>query len=262
MNYYGTEKQQRLQRQCDEAQSMIAATPGLVQAGRFFSVDDIDRIDWAFVEDRLASDGVFGFRMMPTTRIDEIREKLGSSYRMDLWSVFSADRDTAIAACTSILETDLPDGLTRVDLTDHSEEEAIRLIQTCMAENGIAPFSGAMLIGQVVPAATLAFADADGHINATAHANMAFNSHSRHRGTAWVGLITVAALARGRGLGRSINAMAIMAAVERLGANAVVEFVHADNTVSRRMIESCGLRVDPTLVCGLAVPTVDARFTT
>lgn len=262
MNYYGTEKQQRLQRQCDEAQSIIAATPGLVQAGRFFSVDDIDRIDWAFVEDRLASDGVFGFCMMPTTRIEEIREKLGSSYRLDLWSVFSADRDTAIAACKSLLEADLPDGVTRVDLTDHSADEAIRLVQTCMAENGIAPFSGAMLIGKVVPAATLAFADVDGHIAATAHANMPFNSHSRHRSSAWVGLITVAAQLRGRGLGRSINALAIMAAAEGLGANAVVEFVHAENAASRRMIESCGLRLDPELVCGLAVQTVDARFTT
>ncbi|TLX16317.1 GNAT family N-acetyltransferase [Rhizobium sp. MHM7A] len=262
MNYYGTEKQQRLQRQCDEAQSMIAVTPGLVQAGRFFSVDDIDRIDWAFVEDRLANDGVFGFRMVPSNRVEEIREKLGSSYRLDLWSVFSANRDTAIAACTSVLQSGLPDGLKRIDLTNNSEGEAIRLIQTCMAENSIAPFSGAMLIGNVLPAATLAFADADGHIVATAHANMGFNSHSRHRSTAWVGLITVAPQARGRGLGRSINAMAIMAAVEDLGADAVVEFVHADNTVSRRMIEACGLRLDPRLVCGLAVPTVDARFTT
>jgi len=34
MNYYGTERQQRLQRLADEAQARIAATPGLVQAGR------------------------------------------------------------------------------------------------------------------------------------------------------------------------------------------------------------------------------------
>ncbi|TCU20484.1 GNAT family N-acetyltransferase [Rhizobium sullae] len=261
MNYYGTEKQQRLQRQCDEAQAMIAATPGLVQAGRFFSVDDIDRIDWAFVEDRLASDGLFGFRMMPTTRIEEVHEKLGPSYRLDRWSVFSADRDTAIAACTPILEADLPDGLTRIGLIDDSGDAAIRLIQIGMAENGIAPFSGAMLLGKIVPAVTVAFADTDSRIVATAHANMAFNAYSKHRSTAWAGLITVAAQQRRRGLGRSINALAIMAALENLGANAIVEFVHSDNTASRRMIESCGLRLDPTLVCGLAVPIVDARFT-
>ncbi|MCA1368671.1 GNAT family N-acetyltransferase [Bradyrhizobium sp. BRP14] len=241
---------------------MISATPGLAQAGRFFSVDDIDLIDWAFVEDRLARDGVFGFRLIPSDRVEEIRKKLGSSYRLDLWNVYSADRSTAIAACTSIMEAGLPDGLTRVDLTDHSAEVATGLIQICMAENGIAPFSGAMLLGKVIPAATLAIADADGHIVATAHANRSFNAHSRHRSTAWVGLITVETQRRGSGLGRSINALAIMAAFDRLGANAVVEFVHADNTVSRRMIEACGLRLDPALVCGLAVPTVDARFTT
>ncbi|WP_028744666.1 hypothetical protein [Rhizobium mesoamericanum] len=64
MTYYGSEKQQRLQRQSDEAQNMIAATPGLVQAGRFFSTDNLDLIDWAFVDERLAKDGVFGFRMV------------------------------------------------------------------------------------------------------------------------------------------------------------------------------------------------------
>ncbi len=135
------------------------------------------------------------------------------------------------------MEADLPDGLTRVDLINDPEDEAIRLVQICMAENSIAPFSGAMLLGKVVPAVTVAFADTDGRIVATAHANMAFNAHSKFRSTAWVGLITVAAQQRRCGLGRSINALAIMEAFESLGADAIVEFVHSDNTASRRMIE-------------------------
>ncbi|MBB3541977.1 MULTISPECIES: GNAT family N-acetyltransferase [unclassified Rhizobium] len=262
MTYYGTEKQQRLQRQSDEAQPKIAATPGLVQAGRFFSVDNFDLIDWAFVDERLAQDGVFGFRMMSATRIEDIRLKLGPSYRVDVWSVCRADRTAATRACTAILKDDIPGGLTRVNLTADPGDDAVGAIQTCMAENGIAPFSGAMLAGNIVPAVTIALADAQGHVVATAHANMPFNTHSKHSGTAWVGLIAVAAQQRGKGLGRLINALAVRAAFETLGADEVVEFVHADNIISRRMIEACGLRLDPSILCGLATPIVDARFTT
>ncbi|MEK1894993.1 MAG: GNAT family N-acetyltransferase [Rhizobium sp.] len=262
MNYYGTEKQQRLQRQSDEAQARIAATPGLVQAGRFFSFDDFDRIDWAFVDERLAKDGVFGFRMMPATRIEDIRQKLGSSYRVDVWTVFRADRTTAVAACTPIAAAGLPDRLTFLDVLARPEDETVRRIQLCMAGNGIAPFSADMLLGKIVPAVTVAVADEDGNIVATAHANLPFNTHSSYRGVAWVGLITVTADQRGKGLGRVVNALAIMAAFEKLGADEVVEFVHADNTASRRMIGSCGLRLDPAILCCLATPIVDARFTT
>ena len=261
MTYYGSEKQQRLQRQSDEAQTMIAATPGLVQAGRFFSVDNFDLIDWAFVAERLAKDGVFGFRMMPATRVEDIRAKLGPSYRVDVWNVCKADRNTATVACTPTLKADIPSGLTRLNLTA-DPDEAIRSVQTCVAENEIVPFSGAMLAGKVVPAVTIALADDHGNIVATAHANMPFNAYSSHRGTAWVGLIAVAAQQRGNGLGRLINALAIRGAFETLGADEVVEFVHADNTVSRRMIEACGLRLDPAILCGLATPLVDPRFTT
>lgn len=258
MNYYGTERQQRLQRLADEAQARIAATPGLVQAGRFFSVDSFDLIDWTFVDDRLAKDGVFGFRMMPAARIEDIRQKLGQTYRLDVWNVCKAERNTAMTACTPILQGGIPPALQPIGLTD----EAIQRIQASMADGGIAPFSGAMLRGKIVPAVTIALVDRKDDIVATAHANMPFNAHSRYRGTAWVGLITVAAQQRGNGIGRLVNALAIRAAFETLGADEVVEFVHADNTVSRRMIEACGLQLDPKILCGLATPKDDSRFTT
>ncbi len=112
-----------------------------------------------------------------------------------------------------------------------------------------------------MPAVTIGLADASGRIVATAHANMSFSDHSKYRSTAWVGLIAVTAQQRGRGVGRYVNALAITAAVNVLGAHTVVEFVRADNTPSRRMIESCGLRLDPALLCGLATPAANARFT-
>ncbi|MBZ9788871.1 hypothetical protein K9B32_01835 [Rhizobium sp. 3T7] len=41
-----------------------------------------------------------------------------------------------------------------------------------MTDNGIAPLSAYMLLGKIVPAVTVALADGDGNIVATAHANM------------------------------------------------------------------------------------------
>ncbi|WP_040677211.1 hypothetical protein [Rhizobium mesoamericanum] len=78
---YCSKKQQRLQRRSDEAQTMVAASPGLVQAGRFYSTDNLDLIDWTFVDERLAKDGVFGFRTVPAMRIEDIRERLGGTTR-------------------------------------------------------------------------------------------------------------------------------------------------------------------------------------
>jgi hypothetical protein len=46
-----------------------------------------------------------------------------------------------------------------------------------------------------------------------------------------------------------------------LDADHIYELVTASNAPSRRMVESCGLRLDPTIVSGMAVPGDSGRFT-
>ncbi|MBL6430524.1 MAG: hypothetical protein HPM95_02065 [Alphaproteobacteria bacterium] len=55
--------------------------------------------------------------------------------------------------------------------------------------------------------------------------------------------------------------MMVVAAFRDLGASHVYELVSAANEVSRRMVEACGLRHAPDLVCGLATREQAARFT-
>lgn len=59
----------------------------------------------------------------------------------------------------------------------------------------------------------------------------------------------VALSQRGRGLGSYINAWIVVAAFERLVADSIHEFVGATNVASRRMVDACGLRVDPSVKC-------------
>lgn len=71
---------------------------------------------------------------------------------------------------------------------------------------------------------------------------MTHNRHSPFSGAAWVGLIAVDPTLRGMGLGKQVDAICNLAAVDELGASATMEFVARDNIPSRAMLEGCGLR--------------------
>src|SRR5690606_358391 len=101
----------------------------------------------------------------------------------------------------------------------------------------------------------------NGPIAAAAHGYLPHNDHSQYRRYAWGGLVAVADSQRGKGLGTYINARMIVGAFSDLDATHVYELVSASNIPSRRMVESCGLRHEPALVCGLATSTDSARFT-
>ena len=160
--YFGTEIQQRLQRETDELHAMIDATPGLFHAGRMFGCDDPDRVGWDFICEHLESDGVFGFRMIPVEKAADIGERLASQgYRWDTWDVFTADGKQALAASLPIIESGLPDGLAEVSLPTDPEDAILRQIQQCMADCGVAAFSGSMLLGRFAPACTVAVAPID-----------------------------------------------------------------------------------------------------
>jgi hypothetical protein len=53
----------------------------------------------------------------------------------------------------------------------------------------------------------------------------------------------------------------IVSVFSDLGATHVYELVSAKNIPSRRMVGSCGLRHEPDLVCGIAIPNDGALFT-
>lgn len=260
--YFGTEIQRRLQAQAEASFGYINATPGACQTGRMIGSDDPDRLGWERIEEALARDGVFGFRLLSTATAMEIRARLAKrGFRLDTWDVFLADRASAQIASEAILARGLPEGLVDLDEPKDPAGEYTASIQALMGSAGIVPFSGSLLVGDLGPARTVVVGDKTGAVAAAAHGYLPHNVHSPFHRYAWGGLVAVAEAHRGKGLGTYINARMIVSVFRDLGATHVYELVSASNAPSRRMVESCGLRLEPSLACGSAAPNQGTRFT-
>lgn len=260
--YFGTESQRRLQALSEASADFIRETPGASQGGRFLGCDDPDRLGWERISAFLDRDGIFGFRMIPAAGVEDLRSRLAKwSFRLDTWEVFLADRAGTLAASEAIIARGLPDGLHDLDAPTEPESEYTARIQALMGAAGVVPFSGSLLVGALGPARTPVVGDRSGAIVAAAHCYLPHNAYSAYCRYAWGGLVAVAESQRGKGLGTYINARMIVSAFRDLDATHVYELVSASNMPSRRMVESCGLRHEPTLVCGLAMREGSGRFT-
>ena len=260
--YFGTPIQERLQAQAEASTEFIGMTPGACQAGGIMGCDDPNRLGWERINGLIERDGVFGFRLIPATRVDEVRAQLAAKdCRFDTWDVYVADRESALAASEAILTRGLPDGLDELAMPTDPESDYMGRVQALMGAAGVVPFSGSLLAGSLGPVATPAVGDRDGNVVAAAHGYLPHNVHSAYHRYAWGGLVAVAEAQRGKGLGTFINARMIVSVFCDLDATHVYELVSATNAPSRRMVVSCGLRPEPGLVCGIATPNDSARFT-
>ncbi|HUE46708.1 MAG TPA: GNAT family N-acetyltransferase [Aestuariivirgaceae bacterium] len=242
---------------------MTRTKPGACNVGRMIGCDDIDQFGWPAVFDVLERDGVIGLRMVAADQLPEITERLASKgFRLDLWDVFTASAAEALPMTRQILAPGLPSGLTRLALGNEPEGALIRRVQEFLLQNDIVPFSGAMLIGAVVPAITVVLTDEGGDIVACANSYLPHNAFSPFRNAAWGGLVAVAESQRGRKLGRYVNALMVEEAFAALNAEMIYEIVSDANLASRRMVEASGLRFAANLKSGSAVGIgVVGRFT-
>lgn len=261
MTYFGTDTQVALQRRTEELYDWLYATAGCCHPGRFCGTDDPKLLGWQAIETALRRDKAFGFRLLPAAEGASISGQLHAlGYRLDMWNVFLADAVDALPPSRAFVDDALPSDLDEYVLAPGDSNERAAEVQKFMADNSIAPFSTRMLMGDLGPAATPYIRDSAGRLVACAHAYFPHNRHSAQANTAWVGLVAVAEQQRGRRLGSRINARAICLAIQTLGAKAIYELVAPDNDRSRRMVESCGLRLRSDLFCGIAT-TGEQRFT-
>ena len=259
--YFGSEKQIAAQRKIDDLTNWCAETRGAVNGGRFLGTDDIENLGWDVIFSHLKDDGVFTFRMMPREEIAAIESRLvEAGFRIDFWSVFSAHSKEIKRHITPVVDAGLPNGYQRVRQEELTEPAIIKEIQQCMARNGVAPFSGRVLAGQSLPSALIALRDDTKNIVATAFGCLPYNKQSNWSSTAWGGLVSVDENQRGQKLGIKINALMIQDCIDRLGAEYVQEFAAETNMPSRGMIEHCGMKLDPTIMSGLATSGTE-RFT-
>lgn len=259
--FYGTEQQRALQRRTQMMRDRIADAHGIYDAGRFMGIDEPEKVPPSEVERMLARDGLVAFRMISPAQAASVFPPLEArGYRIDTWDIFVGGLDDAGARAQAIACRPLPDGLAVGPLHDDPEGAETLALQRFLAASGLAPFPGGRLLALPPRAKTIVVREGD-QIAATGHAYFPHNAHSRFRDHAWVGLIAVDERWRGKGLGRLINALLVRAAFEELGAARVYEMVAPSNASSRRMVEACGLALDPALRCGVAMPGSAARFT-
>ena len=259
--YFGTEAQQRLQALAEASADFIDATPGACQSGRTMGCDDPDRLGWPQIDAFLDRDGVCGFRLIPATKVAELKSHLlARDYRLDSWDVFLADRAAALTASEAVVARGLPDGLRVMAAPTEPENDYVRRIQNLMAAAGVVPFSGSMLTG-AARGMTTVVGDDKGNPVATAHCYLPHNVHSAYASYAWGGLVAVADAWRGKGLGNYVNARMTVSACRDLGATHLYELVSTTNIASRRMVEASGLRLEPSLFCGIAARNDSPRFT-
>ena len=251
--YFGTDLQQRLQRQADEWAQRVTHTPGLCNAGRVLSCDDVDTFGLEACAALVERDGGLGFRLVPAERTGAITAFLAErGCRIDWWDTFAGAREACLPLAQPIVAAGPPPSFRLVQILPGASEAELTRLQAFLAGNGLAPFSRATLAGETVKGRFFALFDEAGEIAATAFAYLPHNEFSAFAGHAWGGLAAVAPAHRGKALGRYINARAAVAAFEELGAATFYEQVSAENTVSRRMVEACGLTLHPTLKSGLA----------
>jgi GNAT superfamily N-acetyltransferase len=251
--YFGSEILQLLQRRADEGATWAYQTPGACNGGRMMSTDDPDRLGWDRVFDLVARDGAFGFRLIPTKKVDETRARLAQQgLRLDLWDVFTATAADATRAVEPILAKSLPAGLRRLELKAGPSAPSVQALQAFLLASEIVPFCGSMLVGETGPSTTVVLEDKDSGIVASAYAYLPHNRFSLHHRFAWGGLVAVSPAHRGKGLGILVNAMMVREAIERLQAENIYELVSATNMPSRRMVEACGLRLNPDFKSGSA----------
>jgi len=260
--HFGTPMQRTLQMRAEEAADWIKATPGACQAGRFMGCDDPDRLGWERINEFIERDGLCGFRLISAAQADTIKERLAAQdCRFDTWDVFVGERSIALTASEEIVSRGLPDGFADLPIPTDPVSEDMQHLQAMMGAAGVVPFSGSLLAGARGPVTTKALGDRDRNVVAAAHGYMPHNAHSDHHQYAWGGLVAVAEAMRGKGLGTYVNAQMIVSVFRGLGATHVYELVSATNIPSRKMVEACGLRHEPGLICGLATPNESTRFT-
>lgn len=240
--YFGNDKVKALQKARDEQVAELAELPGAVVHARTFSSDDPTRLGWDHLRKIMSEEGVVTLRGADEADVQTAKEELREfNPKLHVWDLFTADAQTIREVCGKTVEKGLPDGVTPVSDDEMTPQKA-QDVQSFLTDQGVSPFSTDALLGELFPARLIALQNHEERIVAAGFAAMTHNRHSPFYGSAWVGLIAVDPALRGLGVGKFVDAVCNLAAVTDLEAKSTMEFVAQDNTPSRAMLESCGLR--------------------
>ena len=259
--FIGTQNSIDVQMRLRDRQPEIAQTPALANGGRILHFVDPDQLGWGRVRELAEQDKLAGFAMMDREQITTlIHTHLGPEWKTPAWLAMVGSADQVLTACAAVRDaTPLPDGW-EVRFHDCPSDDEIAEIQALNAATGVSPYPAYYMRSEAVPMLTGCIHDVSGALVATASVVQRNHPDSRLGDYTFAGMVSVQEAQRGRGLGKVMNALALMESHKRFGWRYANEGVAADNPVSQAMIKACGLDHSAGL-WSVAAMDSDERFT-
>ena len=231
----------------------IAATPGMVSRGTRVTVLDASERSPEVLVDIARR---FGSAIMVVSRhqADHYRQRVIAAGLSTGSFLIYASSDAAFARSRGLVAERLPEqlGLRQRRIVLSSPGDLIAKAQQLLEACGLPALPGYFLRGRTQANLTLALLDP-----ADAVVGIAVAMDDASAGPAYIGWYFPASVAvakswKGKGLGRWLNAAVIDLARREGGAVHVREGVSPTNSVSRRMIEGCGLALNEEITAVLA----------
>jgi len=240
--FMGTDRSIALQRRLRDRQPEIDRSQHLVNGARIMHFLDPEKTGWGKVRELAEEDGLVGFPVVsPDDTICMIKDQLGARWETSVFDALLGDAARVLSACATVIDAvGLPAGW-RASMHDCPDERQITEVQALNAETGVSPYPAYYMRSEFLPVLTACIRDDQGKLVATASVADRYHRDSRLGGHVFAGMVSVSDENRGRGLGKLINALALVESQRRFGWRVATEHVAVDNAVSRSMILACGL---------------------
>ena len=260
-DYTGTAKSIALQKRVHARQPVIDGDVNLVNGGRLMHFLDPQQTGSDTLRKYAEEDQLIGFpAAQKEIIIPLIHNHLGADWKTPLWNCLTGSADRVLDYSRDVVKANpLPIGW-NITTLEKPDNEKVDEIQALNAQTGVLPYPAYYMRSEALPVLTVCVLNADNNIVATASVADRYSPNSRLGGYAFAGNVSVSTQCRGKGLGKLINAIALIESQKRFNWDVITEQAAPDNLVSRAMILSCGLDETAGLVT-VAASKTDERVT-
>ena len=241
-DFVGSDNSIALQERLRARQPEIARSPDLANGARILHVVEPAVTGWSRVKAFAEEDELLGFPLVaerPITR--DLQANLGSDWSLHVWHALTGPAERVLQSCKAVIDAvTLPEGW-QTCMHERPNEDEIGEIQALNAETGVAPYPAYYTRSEALPVLTACLRDESGALVATASVADRYHPEGRLAGHVFAGMVSVSDRCRGKGLGKLINALALVESQTRFGWQVATEQVAPDNAASLAMIRACGL---------------------
>lgn len=222
---------------------LIANTPGLANGGIALGVVEPEKVGWAEVVRLLDEYGFIAFSAADkSTVFDQIRAQCGTEGDLPFWDSFTGTASDTLQVCSKIIETAGTDLAFETSLVPG--QRTIEDVICLNRDVGVSPLPAWYMRGEGPPSMTSWIMSSEGQMIACASGSMRYHAKSRLAGTYYVGSVSVAPSARGKGLGTLATALLIRDGIKAFDPKSITGIAQPTNAPSRGMLMKCGLAHD------------------